>query len=142
MRFWDSSAVVPLLIEQQRSPRAAAWVSGDDAMVVWTLTPVEVVSALRRLVHEGALSEDAARVAEVRLGEMMDRCHVVIDVEAVKSLATRLLRLHPLRALDALQLGAALHWTEGHPQGRTLHTLDNRLAHAAEREGFMVPPPR
>jgi predicted nucleic acid-binding protein len=131
--------VVPLLIAQERSSRAAAWVSGDDAMVVWTLTPVEVVSALRRLVRERALSEDAARVAEVRLGEMMDRCHVVIDVEAVKSLATRLLRLHLLRVFDALQLGAALHWTEGHPQGRTLHTLDNRLAHAAQREGFLVP---
>ncbi len=108
-------------------------------MVVWTLTPVEVVSALRRLVRERALSEDAVRVCEVRLGEMMERCHVVIDVEAVKSLAARLLRLHPLRAFDALQLGAALHWTEGHPQGRTLHTLDSRLAHAAQREGFLVP---
>ncbi len=139
MRFWDSSAVVPLLIQQERSSRAAAWVSGDDAMVMWTLTPVEVVSALRRLVREGALSEDAARVAEVRLGEMLARSHIVIDVEAVKSLAARLLRLHPLRAFDALQLGAALHWTEGNPQGRTLHTLDNRLAQAAEREGFLVP---
>ena len=139
MRFWDSSAVVPLLIQQERSSRAATWVSGDDAMVMWTLTPVEVVSALRRLVREGALSEDAARVAEVRLGEMLARSHIVIDVEAVKSLAARLLRLHPLRAFDALQLGAALHWTEGNPQGRTLHTLDNRLAQAAEREGFLVP---
>ena len=139
MRFWDSSAVVPLLIQQERSSRAAAWVSGDDAMVMWTLTPVEVVSALRRLVREGALSEDAARVAEVRLGEVLARSHIVIDVEAVKSLAARLLRLHPLRAFDALQLGAALHWTEGNPQGRTLHTLDNRLAQAAEREGFLVP---
>jgi predicted nucleic acid-binding protein len=139
VRFWDSSAVVPLLVQQERSSRAVAWVSGDDAMVVWTLTPVEVVSALRRLVREGALSGDASRVAEVRLGEMLDRSHVVIDVEAVKSLAARLLRLHPLRAFDALQLGAALHWTEGNPQGRTLHTLDSRLAQAAEREGFLVP---
>ena len=108
-------------------------------MVVWTLTPVEVVSALRRLVRERAVSEDAARVAEIRLGEMMERCRVVIDVEVVKSLAARLLRLHSLRAFAALQLGAALHWTEGHPQGRMLHTLDSRLAQAAEREGFLVP---
>ncbi|HEV8614348.1 MAG TPA: type II toxin-antitoxin system VapC family toxin [Methylomirabilota bacterium] len=130
--------MVPLLVQQERSARVADWVTGDHAMVVWTLTPVEVVSALRRLVRERALSEDAARVAEVRLGEMMGACHVVIDVEAVKSLAARLLRLHPLRAFDALQLGAALHWAEGHPQGRTLHTLDSRLARAAEREGFLV----
>src|SRR2546426_11396245 len=92
VRFWDSSAVVPLLIHQERSSRVASWVSGDNAMVVWTLTPVEVVSALRRLVRERAVSEDAARVAEIRLGEMMERGHVVIDVEGVKSLAARLLR--------------------------------------------------
>ncbi|MBI3629651.1 MAG: hypothetical protein HY217_08770 [Candidatus Rokubacteria bacterium] len=71
--------------------------------------------------------------------EIVRACHVVIDVDAVKALATRLLRLHPLRAFDALQLSAALHWAEGHPQGRTLHTLDRRLALAAQREGFLVP---
>ena len=140
MRFWDSSAVVPLLIEQDPSSRAAAWVARDDAMVVWTLTPVEVVSALRRLVRDQTLDEAIARAAEVRMEEIVRTCHVIIDVEPVKSLATRLLRLHALRAADALQLGAALHWTEGHPQGRTLHTLDSRLALAAQREGFVVPP--
>ena len=140
MRFWDSSAVVPLLIEQEPSSRAAAWVARDDAMVVWTLTPVEVVSALRRLVRDQTLDEAIARSAEVRMEEIVRTCHVIIDVEPVKSLATRLLRLHALRAADALQLGAALHWTEGHPQGRTLHTLGSRLALAAQREGFVVPP--
>jgi hypothetical protein len=139
VRFWDSSAVVPLLVEQKPSSRVAAWVAGDDAMVLWTLTPVEVVSALRRLVRDKALAEEIARLAEVRLAEIVRACHVIIDVDPVKSLATRLLRLHPLRAFDALQLGAALHWAEGHPQGRTLHTLDSRLALAAQREGFNVP---
>lgn len=139
MRFWDSSAIVPLLVREERSARAAAWVGGDAAIVMWTLTPVEVVSALRRLVRERALSEDAARAAEVRLDEMVERSHVVSDVEAVTSLAARLFRLHPLRAFDGLQLGAALHWTEGHPHGQILHTLDTRLTQAAEREGFVVP---
>lgn len=140
MRFWDSSAVVPLLVEQASSSRVAAWIAGDNAMVLWTLTPVEVVSGLRRLVRDKALEEEVARVAETRMEELVRVCHLIIDVEAVKSLATRLLRLHPLRAFDALQLGAALQWAEGHPQGRTLHTLDGRLALAAQREGFVVPP--
>ena len=139
MKFWDSSAVVPLLVEQTPSSRAANWATTDDAMVLWTLTPVEVVSALRRLVREEVLQEEVARFAEARMEEIVRACHVVIDVEPVKTLATRLLRLHPLRAFDALQLGAALHWAEGHPQGRTLHTLDSRLALAAQREGFLVP---
>jgi predicted nucleic acid-binding protein len=108
-------------------------------MALWTLTPVEVVSALRRLVRERTLDEQSAVLAETRLDELMRACHVVVDIEPVKSLAVRLLRLHPLRAFDALQLGAALHWAEGHAQGRTLHTLDSRLALAAQREGFLTP---
>ena len=84
MRFWDSSAVVPLLIEQEPSSRAAAWVARDDAMVVWTLTPVEVVSALRRLVRDHTLDEAVARAAEVRMEEIVQTCHVIINVEPVK----------------------------------------------------------
>jgi len=139
VRFWDTSAVVPLLVEQESSTRVAAWVREDEAIALWTLTPVEVVSALRRLVRDNALEERDARLAEGRMDELVRACQVVIDVEPVKALAARLLRLHPLRAFDALQLGAALHWAEGHPQGRTLYTLDGRLALAALREGFTVP---
>jgi hypothetical protein len=62
-----------------------------------------------------------------------------VDVDAVKPLAARLLRLHPLRAFDALQLGAAQHWAEGHPEGRVFLTLDGRLGAAARQEGFVVP---
>ena len=138
MRFWDSSAVVPLLVEQDASSRVAEWVAEDDAIALWTLTPIEVISALRRLVRDRAIEERAARLAEGRVDDLVRDCHLVLDVDAVKSLATRLLRLHPLRAFDALQLGAALHWAEAHPQGRTFHTLDSRLGVAAEREGFAV----
>jgi uncharacterized protein len=137
--FWDSSAVVPLLIEQAASPRVAAWFSDDGGMALWTLTPLEVLSALRRLVRQGAIDERLARLAEDRMADIARAGHLVIDIEPVKSLAARLLRLHALRAFDALQLAAALHWAEGHPQDRTLHTLDSRLAVAAEREGFRVP---
>ncbi len=138
MRFWDSSAVVPLLVEQTSSARVAAWLAEDPALVVWTLTPAEVVSALRRLVREAGLEEERARLAETRLDELVRASHLVVDVEPVKARAARLLRLHPLRAFDALQLGAAVHWAEGHPDGRSFHTLDARLALAARREGFQV----
>jgi len=139
VRFWDSSAVVPLLVRQKSSPLAEVWVSEDAGMTVWTLTSVEVLSAFRRLVREQGLEEERALIAERRLDELVRTCHVVVDVPAVKRLASRLLRFHPLRAFDALQLGAALLWAEGHPEGRTLHTLDTRLGSAAEREGFVVP---
>ena len=111
----------------------------DAEMTLWALTSVEVTSAFRRLVREQGLQEDRARLAERRLDRLVRTCHVVVDVPAVKRLATRLLRFHPLRAFDALQLGAALLWAEGHREGGALHTLDARLGSAAEREGFVVP---
>jgi len=137
--FWDSSAVVRLLVTQGASEKTAAWLTTDAALAVWTLTPVEVTSALRRLTREGVLDDHAVQQAETRLAQLVGTCHVVLDIEAVKALAIRLLRVHALRAFDALQLGAALQWAEHHPEGRTLYTLDQRLAIAARREGFLVP---
>jgi len=140
MRFWDSSAVVRLLVEQDESRAADLWLEQDDQMAIWTLTHVEVVSALRRLVRDGELDEEVAREADVRSEELSAASHVIIDVESVKTRGCRLLRIHGLRAADALQLGAALAWAQDRPNGRTLHTFDGRLARAARREGFQVLP--
>jgi predicted nucleic acid-binding protein len=138
MRFWDSSALVPLVVTQAASPTIDQWFSEDNHIAAWTLTPVELVSALMRLVREGAMKEEEASEAESRVDELLKASHVVIDVEAVKSQSRRLLRLHPLRVADAMQLGAAWEWAAGRPTGRVFHTLDGRLALAARREGFRV----
>lgn len=139
MRFWDSSALVPLLITQPGSAVTDLWLREDGTIAVWTLTPVEMASAIHRLVREHAISERDADDAEQRIAELMRACHVVVDVEAVKDRALRLLRVHELRAADALQLGAALEWAAGRTAGRVVHTLDVRLATAARREGFTTP---
>ena len=140
MRFWDSSALVPLVVAQSGSAEVERWMDDDPDAVTWTLTPVEIVSALRRLVREGELRERSAARAEALADELAARTHVVSDVERVKALACRLLRVHVLRGADALQLGAALAWADGAPNGLVLHTFDRRLAVAAQREGFRVIP--
>ena len=140
MKFWDSSALVPLVVQQPASPEVEGWIAEDADVVAWTLTPVELVSAVRRLRREGALDERSARAAEEVARELAIRAHVVADVERVKTIATRLLRVHALRAADALQLGAALAWSDGQTEGAILHTFDQRLAEAASREGFQVRP--
>ncbi len=43
---------------------------------------------------------------------------------------------HPLRAADALQLGAAIVAADGDTASLEFVTLDRRLADAALREGF------
>ena len=63
------------------------------------------------------------------------------EVEAgdlVRETAIRLLRVHPLRAADSLQLAAAFVAAEGRPSTLEFVTLDDRLALAAQREGFVV----
>ncbi|MGQ0701792.1 MAG: type II toxin-antitoxin system VapC family toxin [Gemmatimonadales bacterium] len=138
MRFWDSSALVPLVVPQRASERVDRWFR-ESPLAMWTLTTVEVSSALWRLVREGTIREPDALRAEARVEELADGSHLVAEVEAVKSAARRLLRVHALRGADALQLGAALVWAAGYPHGKTLHTFDDRLALAARREGFEVP---
>lgn len=139
MRFWDTSAVVPLVIRQTASGKADRWYAEDPGVAIWTLTTVEITSALWRLRRDEALTEDDARAAELRVEELASASYIVADVHSVKAVAARLLRVHALRAADALQLGAALVWAGARPQGKTLHTLDERLATAARREGFNAP---
>jgi uncharacterized protein len=140
MRFWDSSAIVPLVVTEACSAQAEAWLADDAELVIWTLTSVELVSALERRVREGALAErDALAAGDLAL-ELLDGAHEIVAVEPTKAIARRLLRTHPLRAADALQLAAALLWAEGAPERALLHTLDRRLALAAPREGFQVIP--
>jgi predicted nucleic acid-binding protein len=140
VRFWDSSALVPLVIQQPGSKQADVWFAADARIALWTLSIVEVASALWRLEREGVLDEAAARAAEARALELAAASHTVVDVDGTKALAQRLLRVHPLRAADALQLAAAVVWAGGQPQGKTLLTFDERLASAARREGFEVSP--
>jgi predicted nucleic acid-binding protein len=132
--------LVPLIVAQTGSPDADRWLSDDPAVVLWTLSAVELASAIRRLVREGLLGEQEANAAETRADELIESSHTIVNVEAVKAQARRLLRLHSLRAADAMQLGAALEWAGGRPAGRFFMTLDSQLARAAAREGFRVVP--
>lgn len=88
---------------------------------------------------ENAIAEDQAHSMDMRAAQFVAASHIVVDVDTVAGLAQRLLRVHSLRAADALQLGAALLWTGSRAQHAVLHTFDERLAAAARREGFEVP---
>jgi len=137
MRFWDASAVVPLLVEQPLSVRARHLLAEDPDLVVWWSTPVECASAVARLRREGILPESVEREALATLDLLRSGWHEILPGDAMRAQALRVLRLHPLRAADALQLAAALEWA-GTPAAGALVTFDERLAGAAAREGFGV----
>lgn len=136
MIFWDSSAIVPLLVDEPASDDVAAIIEADNAMIVWWATPVECWSAITRRENDGTLAPgdaDAVRRGIDRLGKTWNE---VLASDPVRERAGRLLRTHPLRAGDALQLAAALTWARGRARGHLLCTLDDRLADAARKEGF------
>lgn len=139
MIFWDSSAIVPLLVEEPASRSVTPWLAGDATMIVWWGTTVECVSALCRLERDGALSADGWTTAARRLDQLASGWLEVAPAATVRETARRLLRVHPLRAADALQLASAVEATEGRPAGLTFLTFDARLAQVAAREGFAVP---
>lgn len=138
MKFWDSSAIVPVLVGEATSDAMRAMAEDDPLMLVWWATPVECVSAIARLERDGDLVSDAVADAIARLDALADGWHEVQPVEAARRTARRLLRVHQLRAADAFQLAAALVACEGDPASLEVVTLDDRLVDAARREGFLV----
>lgn len=138
MRFWDSSAIVPLVSAEEESRRCRQWLVEDGTLLVWALTATEVVSALTRRRREGALEDRHFRTGKDRLGMLEAAWSEVTQFDAVRSRARRLLESHPLRAADALQLAAALVAVEERPAAVPFVTFDDRLAEAARREGFPV----
>jgi predicted nucleic acid-binding protein len=138
MKFWDSSAVVALLVDEPRHRRSLAELEEDDAMLVWWATPVECVSALARRLREGAMSADDFAAASNRLRTLAEQWHEVLPTNVVRSVAERMLRVHALRAADALQLAAATIAAERDPPTLELVSLDERLNAAAAKEGFRI----
>ena len=138
MRFWDASAIMPLLMTETSTTHVQALAAKDPAMLVWWGTHVECASAIARLERDGALDEPAANQAFERLTQLAGAWHAVDPSDVVRDVAVRFLRVHPLRAADALQLAAAFVAAERRPASLDVITLDERLAIAARKEGFVV----
>lgn len=136
--FWDTSALVPLCCFQPQSAQARQVARTYSRQVVWWGTVIEVVSSLNRLTREGTLKTKESSQAFARLDYLRGRWNEVQPTEEVRDRAERLLRIHKLRAADALQLAAALVWCGDRPQSRALIGGDGNLSEAASAEGFTV----
>jgi predicted nucleic acid-binding protein len=138
VRFWDASALVPLLLDQPRTARARRLHAEDPELVVWWGSSIECASAIERLRREHELTAADAARALTLLDSLNDSWYEVQPGDVVREQALRIFRLHPLRAADSLQLAAALEWAGSPPDG-TFISFDERLGAAAQREGFLTP---
>jgi predicted nucleic acid-binding protein len=138
VRFWDASAIVPLLVAEPSSQALLDLLGQDPVMVVWWGAPVECTSALARRERDGDLTVADATTSLERLRALAAGWHEVLPVDAVRGTAQRLLRVHPLRCADSLQLAAAIIAAEHEPATLEFVSLDERLNDAASREGFRI----
>lgn len=142
MRFWDTSALVPLFVVETGTANARRWMTEDRDVVVWTLTRVELLSALarrRRAIPEAA---ERLRTARQALLAAWERWAEVQSADVVRRHAERIVEHYPLRAADALQIGAAHVAAGDDPSALVFVTFDGAQAEAAEAEGFRVLGPR
>ena len=138
MKFWDSSAVVPLLVAESKTGKLLDLYREDPVLLAWWGTVVECTSALARLERAGGISSDSMSTAMKRLGEIQSCWQEIQPIDRIKETAIRLLRVHNLRAADSLQLAAAYAVSENRPSTLDFVCLDDRLVLAAQREGFNV----
>ncbi len=140
MRFWDSSAIIPLCLDEPTTQTMKSLVKDDEDLVVWWGTSLECRSALARRRRDGVLGAEAERQAQSLLALLSAAWSEIQPALPVRHRAERLLGLHPLSAADALQLAAALIWVQEATAGAGFVSLDRTLREAAGKEGFAVLP--
>ena len=138
--FWDSSALVSMLLDEPRSRALVDAFDADLTPVIWWATPVECHAAVVRAVRDKRVTREEAAEAAERLREARAQMRELVAVEVVRTRAMRLLSTHVLRSADSLQLAAALVWCEEEPSADTFVCLDQRLREAARLEGFALLP--
>jgi predicted nucleic acid-binding protein len=133
--FWDASALVPLCVNQSQTPKSIALYQSYDA-VVWWATPIEIASALARLVRVQQLDSAGWTKSRKLTEALADSWSVIQPTQAIQGNAIRLINRLGLKAGDALQLAAALDWCEDFPDGAVFLTGDQKLREAAVISGF------
>jgi predicted nucleic acid-binding protein len=138
MRFWDSSAIVPLLVKEEASDFLWELTQTDKDKVVWWGTETECLSALARREREGGLDRLSVSLAEANLSKILNEAYEIQPNIELRRIARRLLMTHPLRAADAFQLASALFFGGSQIDQLPFLTLDKNLSAAAAKEGLAL----
>jgi uncharacterized protein len=136
--FFDSSAIIPVLLQQASSTQARQLLRKYQKPVLAWTTPIEVQSALSRLSREGYLNDKGYRAAIDRFASIEDNKLEVLPTAKLRELAKEILQHYDLRAADAIQLASALLWCNEKPKDKPFISFDARLADAAAKAGFAV----
>lgn len=138
MRFWDSSALIQLFVDQTDTERVRQLYLDGSPVVVWWGTQVECVRAFCKLSADHVIPR---RSLDLVLSLFADNWKLWFEVQPadeVRRRANDAARKHLLRAADALQLGAALFAQERAGRQLDFVCFDNKLGKAAVSEALRV----
>lgn len=135
--FFDSSAFVKLLVEEDGSDHAERIWNEADAVVASRLALPEVMSALAAAQRASRLDEASVRAARREWRRFWESTNVVELTESVAADAARLAGRLVLGGADAVHLASALTLQAAQ---LILVTWDRRLAVAAVSSGVAVTP--
>lgn len=135
--FWDSSCIVPAIVIQQTSLKVKELTAAYRMVVGWT-APIEVRGGVARLARMGRITPREQVQALILFDQLRSQWREVALGPAVREKAEDFVERFPLRAADALQLGAAWAWCQGHPRNRPFISSDAQLLDAAREMGFHI----
>lgn len=142
MRFWDTSSIIPLIVEEETSALTDRIFDEDQQMLVWWETEVECVGALSSKFREKGFGNLEVEQALLRLADLIEAWSEIQPTDQVRVRAERLLFAHRLSSADSMQLASALLWCGDDPRAAVFVCQDRQLRIAARREGFTVLPPQ
>ena len=135
--YFDSSALVKLVVEEEGSKLAAELWDGCDAAVASRLAYPEVRAALAAAARNRDLTEGELGAAEQAWDGFWAATRPVELTAAVERRAGEVARVHALRGADAVHLASAL--AIGDPD-LILAAWDRRLHAGARAAGIRVAP--
>lgn len=106
--YLDSSAVVPLLIDEYSSARCRDLWDAAGRVATTRLTYVEVAAALGAAERSGRLTRQQETIAREHLDAMWSEFEVVEFEESLMIEAAVMAKRHSLRGYDAVQCASAL----------------------------------
>ena len=138
--YAETSAVVALLLDEERGEHARSQLAAADAVHTSDLTLIECDRTIRR----AALTARLTAVESSRLQAIIDTASAHwtlhgMDAEIVHR-SRRSFPLEPIRALDAIHLATVLAVRNLSPDVRGL-SFDDRIRVNAAALGFGVEPP-
>lgn len=102
MKFWDTSALVPLYVHEPNTSVVRELLAADSSIIVWWGTHTECISALMRQVRTGSITSPEERACRHVLHTLAQSWSEIQPSDALRSMAERVWYVRGLNGLDTL----------------------------------------